>query len=458
MERRKFLISGAGAGGALAVAIPTASVAQTTLAPPDRITSRMADLKPNNKSEAASNRLKLQTLINSGASGSNLATVELIANSGTDIFYIDGAIVLGDPVIFPSGGTVPRVTEVVSNGRFAFQLCSTKKDEPIFKVVGNNCSIRGVYLSYDTVGSPFTYNANPDMIANAIYLKNVQTFDASRLWIGNCYNGIYIGGGGNHSFVDIRCYSYDNCAFLASACVGVNLTSFLFNAGDSIKGKIGGIRLQGGVEGFTASQGSVQLGLYGLTTADVGSNVRGWSPFYNRFSDVYFDSSLNSVALLQSLHHTDFTSCWFASAGHNHASSTYVTGYVAGIDMSGCTHLRFQGGDVYGNGGMGALVGSTSRFISFGGGLTFKNNQLASPPGGGAAIVIKENTLDCNVMGVQFESDTRQTYAVEVRLGANRYRIVNNSLGGSNSPSGITQGVFDQPAANGQMKLIFGNF
>ncbi|ABC38186.1 hypothetical protein BTH_I0923 [Burkholderia thailandensis E264] len=42
---------------------------------------------------------------------------------------------------------------------------------------------------------------------------------------------------------------YEDCAVLLSACGDVNVTQFRFHANDSIKGRLGGIRLQGPVEG-----------------------------------------------------------------------------------------------------------------------------------------------------------------------------------------------------------------
>lgn len=349
----------------------------------------------------------------------------------------------GGCLTFPSGVyktssalPIPAQIDIVGASRWATVVSSSDLNSPIFEFgpTSHNCSVRSLNLQYQGL---------PVAGADAIKLDGCQTFSADQLWISSSWNGLAVYGGGNHQITNYWCYSYENTAVLMSAAIDVNISCFRFNAGDSVKGRSGGIRLQGGVEAFTASQGDITLGVYGLTTTDFGSTARGSAPHFNRFTSVFFDSPLKNPASLVSLAHTDFIGCWFASGGHDEAVGFSVASDFAGIEMDKCSHLSFIGGDAFNNGGRGALVYNTNKFITFSGSMRFKQNQF-SRVSDGDAITFLNGTTNFAVKGCIFERDTdtvnyRQTVAVGVAAGASgNYIISENMLGGCTISDGGT--------------------
>lgn len=340
----------------------------------------------------------------------------------------------GGKVIIPSGIykisatlNVSTQVEIVGDNNWTSVLRSTLLNAPILKFENvSNCGARKLHLQYS--GTPVSG-------ANAISVISCQTCNFDNLWVSSSWNGIYIQSGGNHSIINYRCYSYENTALLLSGVIDINLTNFRFNAGNSTRGALGGIRLQGPVEAFTASQGDITLGVYGMTTADFGSNARGAAPYFNRFSQVYFDSPISNAARLESACHTDFIGCWFASSGHNEAVGYGSALDVPGIFLDKCLHLNFSGGDIYNNGGAGVQMYPSSKYINFSSGLRFKRNCFSRPSNGDAIQVIT-NTSDFSVQNCVFERDVdtalyKQFYAVNVLNGtSDRYFIKDNLLGG----------------------------
>lgn len=362
----------------------------------------------------------------------NRGALQEAITSGYSALLLDGKR-QGEVILIDGPLDVPSQMEIVSSGRWATTLRSTATNKPILRYAStsSNCSVRNLHLSYQ--GTPVAG-------ANAIELNGCQTFDAHRLWISSCWNGIYSLQGGNHELMGIRCYSYENTALLLSSSSDVNLTNFRFHAGDSVKGRSGGIRLEGPVEAFTAHQGDVTLGVYGLTAQDFGSNERGSAPYFNRFSSVLFDSTKSNAARLVGLCHSDFVQCWFASAGHDEAVGWATALDVPGIFVDRCKHLNFVGGDIYSNGGEGAQVYPSSKFIRFGGGVRVRQNRFSRPTDG-AGLVFLGGCTDFSVSGASFEraADTvkyRQSGSVEVQSGASdRYAISGNMLGGCAAPA-----------------------
>ncbi|WP_441460433.1 hypothetical protein [Burkholderia thailandensis] len=322
--------------------------------------------------DAGVNTTQLQAALNSGA-----GRVLFDCRNTSDIININAALV------------VPLQMEIVSNTRWAGMIQQTALNQPIFTVASSasDVSIDNIHLGYS--GTPVSG-------ADAIQLNGCFSFAAHGLWISSCWNGVYMNQGGNHAFIDIRIFAYENCALLLSAVLDVNVSAFRFSANDSIKGRLGGIRLQGPCEGCTFSQGDVTLGQYGLTTSDFGSNARGQAPYFNRFVAVHFDSAKINPAFLQSLCDSDFVGCWFASAGHDEAVGFGSALANPGAYITKCTDLRFIGGQFENNGGPGAQVYADSARVSFTGGVTFKHNQY-SRSADAEAIQVLANANDWRV-------------------------------------------------------------
>jgi len=350
-----------------------------------------------------------QAALNSGA-----ARVLVPATAGGVVYRVSGSL------------TIPTQCELVGAGHWTAVIKSDGLSAPILMSTGTlNGAIRNLNLCY---------NGTPLDGAHAVLLDNCQTWSLTDLWVSSSWNGVKLAGGGNNSIINYRCYTYENTAILVAGSIDCALTNFRFNAGDSVKGRLGGIRLEGPVEAFTASQGDITLGNFGITTDIYGSTQRGSAPYFNRISQVYFDSTKQQCAWLRGLSHTDFVGCWFASAGHDEQVGWNSAGNYSGIDMDRCSHVRFIGGDAYNNGGYGALIYNTNKFIRFEG-MSFKRNGY-SRTSSVAGIQALAGTTDLTVQGCQFEKDSnttlyRMTESVNVQAGASdRYIVADNLLGG----------------------------
>jgi hypothetical protein len=330
--------------------------------------------------------------------------------------------------------TFPTQTELVGKGHWASLIRSEDLDSPILSSNATaNCAVRNLSLAY---------NGTPLAGADAISLTNCQTWSFTDLWVPSSWNGLRLIGGGNHSIIGYRCYSYENTALLLEAAIDIQLNNFRFHAGDSIKGRQGGIRLSGGVEAFIASDGDVTLGKYGLTTVNTGSTARGSAPYFNRFAQVFLDSPLNEAALIDSASHLDMVGCWFGSAGHDEAVGYGSASDFAGVKLTNSSHVTIIGGAAYNNGGRGVNVDAASKFTRLIG-LNLKRNGFtrgASTPGiefaaGATDFAVTNNTFEKDADTTNYKMDV----AVKVATGASdRYFISDNLLGGCTVSDGGT--------------------
>lgn len=336
-------------------------------------------------------------------------------------------------VYFPTGTykisaplTVPTQVHVIGESRWTTNIFSTDVDANILTLTNTSDNqIQNIHLSYS--GTPIAG-------ANAISVSNCQTCSFLNLWISSSWNGISITGGGNHSIIDYRCYSYENNAILFTTTLDCNLTNFRFHAGDSIKGRLGGIRLVGGCEAITASQGDITLGVYSMTQDQLGSTARGSAPYFNKFHQIYFDSPLLNPVFLDGVSHTNFVDCWIASAGHNEAVGFGSATDQVGMSLDQCEFITITGGEFYNNGGVGLLIGGSCRFIRVVN-TAFKRNQFSRVVDG-AAISVLPNVTDFGITNCQFERDAdtvtyRMTRAIDTSGTSDRYFIADNLLGGT---------------------------
>ena len=373
-----------------------------------------------------------------------------------DTAAIQAAINAASTVLFPSGpsGTTYRITStltvpanktLIGDNSWLSIIQTDDLDAPIFQATSvANVNITNLHLRY---------NGTPVSGGDAIRLTSCQTCRLQNLWISNSWNGVSLVSCGNielHSFWN---YEYENCGLLLNASINTTLSNFLFEAGNSARGLLGGIRLYGGCEQFLATNGGVQRGIYGITTANSGSFARGSAPYFNRFANVFFDSNKTAGALLRDTAFTDFTGCWFSSAGYDQAGGGYSSMLDSnGIDISSCSDITFTGGEANANGGRAALIYPSGVRIRFVGTRFWQNQKTRSSDG--AAIEVLANGSDFSVTNCTFYRDPdtttyRQLNAVVVNAGtSDRYIVADNLLGGCS--------VFD--GGSGANKRIANNY
>ena len=122
------------------------------------------------------------------------------------------------------------------------------------------------------------------------------------------------------------------------------------NAGNTTRGSLGGIRLIDKVEAFVCTDGDVLLGQYSMTM-DASSYAIGSRPAYNNFTNVFFDSAVNSTQIVKCVE-TEFVGCWF-SGGRSGAGS-------AGAIIDTCQSIRFTNCRFFNCGGSGVIVNSSA--------------------------------------------------------------------------------------------------
>lgn len=373
-----------------------------------------------------------------------------------DTAAIQAAINAASTVLFPSDPsgatyritstlTVPANKTLIGDNSWLSIIQTDDLDAPILQANSvANINITNLHLRY---------NGTPVSGGDAIRLTSCQTCRLQNLWISNSWNGVSLVSCGNIEVHSLWNYEYENCGLLLNASINTTLSNFLFEAGNSARGLLGGIRLYGGCEQFIATNGGVQRGIYGITTANSGSFARGSAPYFNRFVNVFFDSNKTAGALLRDIAFTDFTGCWFSSAGYDQAGGGYSSMLDSnGIDISSCSDITFTGGEANANGGRAALIYSSGVRIRFVGTRFWQNQKTRSS--NGAAIEVLANGSDFSVTNCTFYRDPdtttyRQLNAVVVNAGtSDRYIVADNLLGGCS--------VFD--GGSGSNKRIANNY
>ena len=200
----------------------------------------------------------------------------------------------------------------------------------------------------------------------------------------------------------------------------------------------GGIRLEDKCEAIIMSNADVLGGRYPLIL-DAVSNTIGQRPAYNRFSQIYFDSSNNGALVKRSVD-IDFTACWFSNRPND------------GLVILESSSIKLTGGGAIncGNSGVSIAASSSNIFIN---NLTASGNNTRNS--GSAGISIAPNTNDFVItncrLGGTLDFGTQQ-YGVLVNAGtSNRYSITNNLVSG-NTTAGVSDG------GTGVNKFVANNF
>ncbi|MBF5091290.1 hypothetical protein F1640_14980 [Novosphingobium sp. NBM11] len=360
----------------------------------------------------------LQQAISSGAS-----KIILPSLAGGQNYYVSDTI------------SLPDYITIEGQNNWSTGLISTVNNIPIFHASGRaNVEIGNIRLGYSTTPVDGAY---------AIYLEDCIRANFSRLVLNWVYDGIRILRGGvsylGAEISALQVYEYVGAGISAIDALSVHLNGFEMSAGSSTGG-YGGIHLKGGVEGFIAANGEVLLGTHGFVTeSNDGTNNRGVSPWHNKINSVLFDSPAQAAGYIRNTQHLYLENSWFASSGHDKSDIGYTTmADYSGLDIAGSKHVKMRGGQLYGNGGRGALVYQDNSYIDFIGVTAARNQRGRSSNGSAIDFVASGGVSPSNfkVQGCTFERDAdtttyRQTAAVNVFSGpADYYNITNNGLGG----------------------------
>jgi hypothetical protein len=163
-------------------------------------------------------------------------------------------------------------------------------------------------------------------------------------------------------------------------------------------------------------------------TTDATTNSVGTRPAYNKFGNVYFDSSEAGVVLDKTVEN-DFAACWFSNRPGN------------GVTLGATNGTRFFGGGAIGCGMHGVDIQSAAVRTTFFGFASRGNSQTTTNTYSG--LHFQAGTTDFGVGFCQLDSQVgfgTQKYGVEVATGASdRYSIAHNLVSG-NGTAGISDG------------------
>lgn len=272
-----------------------------------------------------------------------------------------------------------------------------------------------------------------------LYIKS-SGIKVNDVYIRDVYTGIFIEGNPSATIIYINQLLIESVNHTGLKLKDVNdvfLNQFIITT-DSVTPSFG-IRLENRVEAFSATNGDVLNFAYSLST-DATVNGPGTRPAYNKFTNVYFDSSANGVLIDKSVA-TKFTSCWFSNRPGR------------GCVIYNSTDIEFSACDFVNNGADGLLIESTSKHVRVHGGSVQNNNYENVNANG---ILVAANTTDFIIQGVSIGNSLgftgQQQRGVLVNTGSSdRYVIADNLVNGN-----VVAGVVDN--GSGTNKRVENNY
>lgn len=273
-----------------------------------------------------------------------------------------------------------------------------------------NCLLENfsLYCNNPTAGQALTLNSSGNVTS-----LNIQ----------GSYNGIAIGGP-----VSLRgnIVSFENQGIILNGAVDTAITQHT-NTASSFNAGATGINLvmNGNCQGIIVSDSEFLGGEHGMVvTPESGTlPVTQYSngPAFNRFTNVYFDSSASGADIDWSTD-TIFTACWFSNRPGNGA--TVGTNFSQGIQFIGCTFEN--------SGSHGLEIGSGASTTTLIGCLVKGNNTENN---GSYGIYVADNTIGFTishcVITSLLGSSAAQTAAIYIGTGCDDYVIEGNYLLGN---------------------------
>lgn len=346
----------------------------------------------------------------------------------------------GNAVFFPEGsyfidgeiGLIATGTHLYGLGKWSTEIVQTNLTEDTFDVSAMFCSISGLTLR--SSGTPTAGAAIRSSGGGAQY---------NNILIRSCWDGIVFTGGGGQKAQDLDILDYENTAITVTDTNDIYVSSFLFNAGNTTRGRLGGIRLTDKVEAFIVTDGDILLGKYSMTMDAAVFGV-GTRPAYNNFTNVFFDSAEQPTQVNDCVE-TEFLSCWF-SGGRSGSG-------LAGVEVANSQAIRFTNTKFFNNGAQGILVFPSSSDITLTA-CSAESNSVTAGDGVAHGIQFGDNTQQFQVIGCKSSNGLHpgvQGYGIAIGAGCNDFSIRDNNLIGN-----ATGSILDGTSASTR-KTIHGN-
>ena len=190
--------------------------------------------------------------------------------------------------------------------------------------LNDNCSLRDISITCSTPvsGSAITCGSADNIIEN--------------ISITNPYIGITTDG--TNTLRGIQISDYINAGIVIGPAGGFITQVNMFNSNMDANGSGTGVVLNGRLEGEVFADSEIIGGEYGLTVTPVSPTVPPTTinngPAFNRFNNVFFDSSTNG-AIIDWSTDTIWDACWFSNRPGNGA--TVGPNYAQGMVFIGST-------------------------------------------------------------------------------------------------------------------------
>ena len=340
------------------------------------------------------------------------AKVRAAAAGGGRILVPSGLYRISDDIDLDAQGV-----EFVGMGRRATRILQMNAASKVFNVTADYCGVKSLAIDYD---------GTPTAGGTGIYtFGSFGTYED--FVILSAYRGVEVDQGVANKVVNFDIRDYESVGVFAHDMNDLFVGFFVMDAGNSTRGVLGGIRLEGKAEAVIVTDGDILNGVYSLTTAATTYGL-GTRPAYNKFTNVYFDSSVNG-ALIERCVETDFSSCWFSNRPENGATVAESDG------------VRFHGGGALNCGKHGILVQATAVRTAFSNFAARGNSTGAANTYSG--ILVAANTNDFQVQGCTLGGAIgfgTQKYGVEIQAGTSDRYIVADNLVSGNGTGGVSDG------------------
>jgi len=344
-----------------------------------------------------------------------------------DTAAIQAAINAGKAVYFPPG--TYNITAELALANEGTVLMGASRYGTIIRQVTLNAkilNISNIFCGAHRIG--FIYNGTPASGATVAHVTaGFASF--SDIIIRSCHTGFaFIGTNAVAGKVtDFEIFDYEAIGILMQSTNDTFVSNFIMNAGNETRGTLGGIRLADKAEAFICSDGDILLGQYSMTM-DASVDGRDTRPAYNNFTNVFFDSAVNST-LINKCVETEFVGCWF-SGGRSGAGN-------AGALITQAKSIRFTNTRFFNCGSQGALVNASATDIVFTA-CSFESNSVTSGAGNVHGLQFTDNTKQFQVIGCKASNGLytgTQGYGIFLGAGCDEFVLRdNNVLGNATGP------------------------
>jgi len=327
---------------------------------------------------------------------------------------------------------ITQTMQISGAGRFSTVIAQRTANKGVFNVTGDFCQLDRFSIIYELASGTIP-------ASGATAIRNTGNFTTvDFVAVRSSYVGMDFQTGVGCAVTNVLVFDYEDIAFWVRDLNDLFLTTFIFNAGNTTRGRRGGIRMEGKVEAFTVSTGDILLGVVSHST-NVVNYALNTRPAYNNFTNLFFDSAKES-SMFSRMVETDFVECWWSGARETVGS---------GLTLDQCRSLRFSNCRFFNNGGHGVLVQPSCTDINFAN-CKAESNSVTGGVNIYHGFAFGAGTKQFSVIGCTASNGLYagiQGFGVFIGAGCDNFNIESNNLlgngiGGINDASDASASKF----------------